>query len=157
VNAVVVKVDEGRWLFGLIMAVAMLLALGTGYFFSEFFYESAHSSDYSAVHMLSRDLTKLVSSMLRYKEEYEHWPSAEGLYATLEGRENAKDNPLRSRFFDPDPRRMSPDGTPLDPWKHPYVFDGIVNDEPRFHSIGKDGIDQQGAQGSDDFVTWDRK
>ena len=54
----------------------------------------------------------------------------------------------------PDPSRIFSNGTPLDPWHHPYIYDGIVNDQPRFHSIGKDGIDQHGAEGSDDIVSW---
>ena len=42
----------------------------------------------------------------------------------------------------------------LDPWDHPYISDGIVNDRPRFHSLGIDGVDQHGAEGSDDIVSW---
>lgn len=100
------------------------------------------------------EINGLVIAMKSYQVEYDKLPQSSQIFAVLEGHELNGDNPRRITFFEHAPAFSLPDGTPLDPWRHPYIFDGIVNDQPRFHSVGKDGIDQHGAEGSDDIVSW---
>ena len=95
------------------------------------------------------DLAKLNIAMKGYHTEFDRWPPIADLYPELKGK-NSRGIP----FLEINSRSKLPWGTPLDPWFQPYVYDGIVNDEPRFHSIGKDGIDQHGAKGSDDIISW---
>jgi hypothetical protein len=99
--------------------------------------------------MARYDLTRLKIAMKGYYTEFERWPPIADLYPELMGK-NSRGIP----FLEINSRSKLPWGTPLDPWFQHYVYDGIVNDEPRFHSIGKDGIDQHGAKGSDDIISW---
>ncbi len=87
--------------------------------------------------------------MESYKQEYGNWPEGAAMYIQLEGK-NAKS----IVFHEPRPSFRLSDGSMIDAWKHGIIFDGIIDDQPRFHSIGKDGIDQHGAEGSDDIVSW---
>lgn len=84
-----------------------------------------------------------------YKQEFGSWPEDAEMYQRLEGK-----NDRNIVFHDPDLKYRLPDGSMSDAWKHGIIFDGIVNGQPRFHSIGKDGIDQHGAESSDDIVSW---
>ena len=94
-------------------------------------------------------LAALVMAMRGYAQEYERWPDGPGMYSALAG-----NNDRKVVFWDPPSRVTASDGTPLDPWGRPIIYDGIVDGTPRFHSAGKDGIDQRGAEGSDDIVSW---
>lgn len=57
-------------------------------------------------------------------------------------------------FFETVRGSLSERGELLDPWKNSYRIDTTSPGAPRVHSIGKDGIDQGGAEGSDDVVSW---
>ena len=94
-------------------------------------------------------LAGLVTAMRGYSHEYEKWPDGPGMYLALVG-----NNDRKIAFWDPPARATASDGTPLDAWLRPIIYDGIVDGTPHFHSVGKDGIDQRGAEGSDDIVSW---
>jgi hypothetical protein len=89
--------------------------------------------------------------MQSYHEEYARWPNEVGIYLQLMGQ-----NERKICFFEPPMKNIKSDGSLNDYWDHPIIFDGIVDGTPHFHSIGEDGIDQHGAEHSDDVVSWKR-
>jgi len=91
----------------------------------------------------------LVNAMITYHKVYDHWPDGKEMYIQLMGK-----NERKICFFDPPMKNIKSDGSVNDSWDHPIIFDGIVDGTPHFHSIGKDGIDQHGAEHSDDVVSW---
>jgi hypothetical protein len=95
------------------------------------------------------NVSGLAIAVQAYKQEYGRWPEVAFMYRKLLG-----ENERGIVFWEPTRKHQRPDGSMNDFWGHPIIFDGIVDNKPRFHSIGKDGIDQHGAEGSDDIVSW---
>ena len=51
-------------------------------------------------------------------------------------------------------KQLSARGEYLDPWDHPYRIDTSNPQSPNVYSFGKNGIDEGGAEGSDDIASW---
>ena len=73
------------------------------------------------------------------------------ILATLRG-----DNPRKIIFFDTLPRQINAQGELIDPWGTPYRFDLSDPQKPRIWSCGRNRKDEDGAEGSDDIVSWRR-
>jgi type II secretory pathway pseudopilin PulG len=57
-------------------------------------------------------------------------------------------------FFDAAPSRFNAKGELIDPWGTPYRFDLSNPKQPRIWSCGPNRKDENGAEGSDDIVSW---
>jgi type II secretory pathway pseudopilin PulG len=71
------------------------------------------------------------------------------ILATLRG-----NNPRSIVFFDTAPSRFNAQGELIDPWGTPYRFDLSNPKQPRVWSCGPNRKDENGAEGSDDVVSW---
>ena len=63
-------------------------------------------------------------------------------------------NPRQIVFLEGDSKRFNPRGEFVDPWGHPYRFDASNMDFVWAYSFGENGIDEGGAEGSDDIASW---
>jgi len=101
------------------------------------------------------DVTQVTTALAAYQVEYGQ--SLEGelpqIFAALRG-----DNPRKVVFIEVDPKSMNERGEFVDPWGTPYKLAPTPN--RRLHtlvgiySFGKGKKDDQGAEGSDDIVSW---
>lgn len=57
-------------------------------------------------------------------------------------------------FFDTAASRFNAHGELMDPWGTPYHFDLSDLKQPRIWSCGPNRKDENGAEGSDDIVSW---
>ena len=51
-------------------------------------------------------------------------------------------------------KRFNAQGEYVDLWKHPYRIDVSNPQSPNVYSFGENGIDEGGAEGSDDIASW---
>ena len=64
------------------------------------------------------------------------------------------ENARKIVFFDAHPQDYNSQGELIDPWGTPYRFDLSKPDAPRVWSCGPNRKDEDGAEGSDDIVSW---
>lgn len=100
------------------------------------------------------EIALLTAAADAYHTEYGHWPPPEDIFPLLSGKNLHGNNSPGICFYDTRYLKKWANDKPLDPWGHPYVFDGIVDSKAHFHSTGKDGIDQHMAERSDDVRDW---
>ena len=60
---------------------------------------------------------------------------------------------LREIVFIDSSYRVNARGEFLDPWGHPYRIDVSNPQSPNVYSFGENGIDEGGAEGSDDIAS----
>ena len=63
-------------------------------------------------------------------------------------------NPKQLVLFAVDARELNAQGEFPDPWGRPYRIDVSDPKLPKVYSLGKNGVDEGGAVGSDDVVSW---
>lgn len=97
------------------------------------------------------DTFTLVAAVKNYITEFGA-PPAGGDAAIMTALRGA--NPRKMVFFEMDARRINARGEFFDPWGHPYRIDVSDPKAPAVYSFGKNGIDEGGAEGSDDIVSW---
>lgn len=103
-----------------------------------------HSIGHTRAERTPGRLRALVIATIGYKTEYHEWPElAPDIFHPL----------YDSRFLEPGSIAKDQTDRAIDLWGNPYQFVGIIDEIPRFYSIGPDGIDQSGTENSDDIVS----
>src|SRR5688572_1010985 len=98
------------------------------------------------------EIAELRAGLIRYYRTFGEPPGGDRSkvpYSALTG--------LNSKgiiFFTAPYSRFSPEGELVDPWRRPYQIDLGDPYNPRIYSCGPDKRDDQGADGSDDIVSW---
>ena len=97
------------------------------------------------------DAGNIRSSVLQYIVEFNALPVGDQaqIMAALLGK-----NPQQIVFWEFDTKRFNARGEFLDPWGSAYRIDTSDPKSPRVYSFGKNRIDEGGAEGSDDVVSW---
>ena len=97
------------------------------------------------------DIMNIRSALQSYVAEFGVPLSGDNveILTTLRGK-----NPNQIVFFEGVASRFNARGEYLDPWKHPYRIDASNPDFVWVYSFGKNGIDEGGAEGSDDVASW---
>lgn len=95
-------------------------------------------------------VTSMATAVKSYLTEYGFRPEGDNaqITATLRG-----DNPRKIVFFEAPVKSYNPSGELIDPWGTPCRFD-LSGPETRIWSCGRDRVDNGGAEGSDDIVSW---
>lgn len=89
---------------------------------------------------------QLVAALKHYKQEYGSCPAgnAAQMMETLR----------RVRFFEARAADCNEHGELTDPWKMPFRFDATDAGFAWAYSCGPNKLDEGGAEGSDDLVSW---
>lgn len=97
------------------------------------------------------DVMTLVAAIKNHIAEYGASPIGDNAHimAALRGT-----NARQIVFFEMDADRINALGEFFDPWGHPYRIDASNPEFVWVYSFGKNGIDEGGAEGSDDIASW---
>ena len=97
------------------------------------------------------DVSNIRSSVMQYIVEFDAPPIGDQaqVMAAVCGK-----NPQQIVFWEFETKRFNARGEFHDPWGHPYRIDTSNRKSPAVYSLGKNGIDEGGAEGSDDVVSW---
>ena len=98
------------------------------------------------------DLDAILTILRLYVSEYGALPDGDNdaVWKALRG-----ENPRQIEFCPKTSASTGKElGVVLDPWGTPYQIDTSDRKSPRVYSFGKNRIDEGGAEGSDDVVSW---
>jgi len=103
----------------------------------------------------SAQASLLSEALTRYQEQYGRFPAGD---QTSVIKALTRGNPEKIKFIELPPRDLNKKGEYIDPWGTPYKIIPIpTQDDPNrlgVYSFGQNKKDDQGAEGSDDIVSW---
>lgn len=136
-----------------LVAVVILLGCLALIAFVDLFGTDSHASDKFVEASVQTSFLSL--ALTRYQEQYGRFPAgdqASVIKALTRG------NPEKIKFIELPPRDLNKKGEYIDPWGTPYKIIPIpTQDDPNrlgVYSFGQNKKDDQGAEGSDDIVSW---
>ena len=127
------------WIFIIVAVIVLLFPVGTG------------RGPGPKPSLAMRDAVTIRIALKQYIAEFGTPPIGDEaqVMAALRGK-----NPRQILFIELDAKRFNARGEFLDPWSHPYRFDASNPEFVWSYSFGKNGIDEGGAEGSDDVASW---
>jgi type II secretory pathway pseudopilin PulG len=97
------------------------------------------------------DAELISQAISNYKQEYGSFPSSNSFSAVIGIL--AGNNSKKIVFLDIQSNKLKlQDGIPIDPWNNKFRYS--ISEVPHVWSIGKDRIDQEGSEFSDDITSW---
>jgi hypothetical protein len=133
------------WMLAIpLLAIAIALSL-------LFFFQARYPRGRVLVSSAMTDISTVRLALEVYRMEFGSFPDGSNVavYRALCG-----ENPKELVFLDISPKRISNGSELMDPWENPYRIDLSDPRRLRIHSAGPNGIDEKGAGGSDDIVSW---
>lgn len=143
------KLTQGRgpvWLWFIPVSLGCLFALHYAFF------HLAYARGISKSAYMRGYVRSVGAALQQYRVEYGEMP--QGTNAEITSKLMGQ-NPRKIVFLEQQgPNRLNSRGELVDIWDTPYRFDFSSPDMPRVWSCGPNRKDENGAEGSDDIVSW---